>query len=170
VVAGGESLVWHAGGVLLAETARRRGLTWELSAWCRVWRRPLAVHGPGKVVLDLALTVALGGDAACDIGLLRAQPGVFGVVASDATVSRLIATLAEDVDQALAAIGDARAVARERVWRWAGAPRQDGLVVIDVDATLVTAHSERHSTFRTFQGWKKMLLNRHGSFRSHRTP
>jgi hypothetical protein len=65
-------------------------------------------------VLDLA--VALGGDAACDIAVLRAQPGVFGPVASDPTVSRLIATLATDADAALAAITSARAVARERVW------------------------------------------------------
>lgn len=152
VVAGGESLVSHAGGVLLVETARRSGLARELSARCRVWRRPLAVHDPGKVVLDLALTVALGGDAACDIGVLRAQPGLFGLVASDATVSRLIATLAQEVDKSLAAIVSARAVARERVWGWAGAPRQDGLVVIDVDATLVTAHSEKEQATRT---WKK---------------
>jgi hypothetical protein len=44
----------------------------ELAARCRVWRRPLAVHDPGKIVVDLALAVALGGDAACDIGVLRA--------------------------------------------------------------------------------------------------
>jgi hypothetical protein len=43
-------------------------------------------------------------------------------VASDSTVSRLIVTLAEDVDQALAAIVGARAVARERVWGWSGIP------------------------------------------------
>src|SRR3954447_26028241 len=41
--------------------------------------RPLAVHDPGKIVLDLALAVALGGDAAADIAVLRAQPGVFGL-------------------------------------------------------------------------------------------
>jgi len=62
-------------------------------------------------------------------------------VASDPTVSRLIARLAEDADGALGAISSARAVARERVWGWAGAPVQDGQVVIDLDATLLTAHS-----------------------------
>ena len=41
----------------------------------------------GKIVLDLAVAVALGGDAACDVAVLRAQPGVFGLVASDPTVS-----------------------------------------------------------------------------------
>jgi DDE family transposase len=152
VAAGGESLVSHAGGVLLVETARRSGLAKELSVRCRVWRRPLAVHDPGKIVLDLAAAVALGGDCAADIAVLRAQPGVFGLVASDATVSRLVRTLAEDVDNALAAIASARAVARERVWGWAGAPIQQGHVVIDMDATLVSAHSEKEQASRT---WKK---------------
>jgi DDE family transposase len=152
VIAGGESLVSHAGGALLVETARRSGLAKELSARLGPWRRPLATHDPGKIVLDLAVAVALGGDAACDVAVLRAQPGVFGPVASDPTVSRMIATLAQDADAALAAITNARAVARERVWGWAGAPVQDGKVVIDLDATLLDAHSEKEQASRT---WKK---------------
>jgi Transposase DDE domain group 1 len=103
-------------------------------------------------VLDLAIAVALGGDAACDIGVLRAQPGVFGSVASDPTVSRLIKVLAADATAALTAISRARAVARERVWQVAGAPLQDGRVVIDMDASLVTAHSDKQDATRT---WKK---------------
>jgi len=51
------------------------------------------------------------------------------------------ATLAEDLEATLGAITAARATARERVWSWAGAPVQDGWVVVDLDATLVTAHS-----------------------------
>jgi Transposase DDE domain group 1 len=152
VIVGGESLVSHAGATLLVETARRSGLARQLSALLGPWRRPGATHDPGKVVLDLAIAVALGGDAACDIAVLRAQPGVFGPVASDPTVSRLIARLAEDPDAALEAIITARAVARERVWNWAGAPLQDGQVVIDLDATLVPAHSEKQDATRT---WKK---------------
>jgi hypothetical protein len=152
VIVGGESLVSHAGGSLLVHTARAAGLSRELSARLGPWRRPLAIHDPGKIVLDLAVAVALGGDCAADVAVLRAQPGVFGLVASDPTVSRLVATLAADVDAALGAIGSARAVARERVWGWAGAPVQDGKVVIDLDATLVIAHSEKESATRT---WKK---------------
>jgi hypothetical protein len=152
VIAGGESLVSHAGGVLLVETTRRSGLAGQLTRLLGRWRKPLAVHDPGKIVADLAIAVALGGDAACDIAVLRAQPGVFGQVASDPTVSRLIATLAADADQAVAAISTARAAARERVWQVAGAPVQDGHVVIDMDASLVTAHSDKQDATRT---WKK---------------
>ena len=152
VIAGGESLVSHAGGVLLVETARRSGLSQGLSRLLGPWRLPLATHDPGKIVTDLAIAVALGGDAACDVAVLRAQPGVFGPVASDPTVSRLITRLAVDADDALAAISSARAQARERVWHHAGAPVQNGQVVIDLDATLVTAHSEKQDATRT---WKK---------------
>jgi hypothetical protein len=152
VIAGGESLVSHSGGVLLVETARRSGLSGQLSRLLGPWRKPLAVHDPGKIVTDMAIAVALGGDAACDIAVLRAQPGVFGRVASDPTVSRLITTLAADADAALAAISAARARARERVWNHAGAPTQDGRVVIDMDASLVTAHSDKQQASKT---WKK---------------
>jgi len=152
VMIGGESLVSHAGGSLLVGTAGVAGLSGELSRRLGPWRRPLAIHDPGKIVLDLAVAVALGGDCAADIAVARAQPGVFGLVASDPTVSRLVATLARDVEAALGAIGSARAAARERVWGWAGAPVADGRVVIDLDATLVTAHSEKESATRT---WKK---------------
>jgi len=152
VIVGGESLMSHAGGVLLVETGRRSGLAGQLSRLLGRWRKPLAIHDPGKIVADLAIAVALGGDAAADIAVLRAQPGVFGAVASDPTVSRLISTLAEDADPALAAINTARAAARERVWGRAGAPLQDGRVVIDLDASLVTAHSDKQDATRT---WKR---------------
>jgi hypothetical protein len=64
-------------------------------------------------------------------------------------VSRLITRLAADADDALAAIAAARAGARERVWHHAGAPVQQGQVVIDLDATLVTAHSDKEDATRT---------------------
>ena len=152
VIAGGESLVSHAGGVLLVETARRCGLAGQLTRLLGRWRKPLAIHDPGKIVTDLAIAVALGGDAAADIAVLRAQPGVFGLVASDPTVSRLIGRLADDADEAVAAISAARAAAREQVWKVAGAPVQDGRRVIDLDATLLDAHSEKQDATRT---WKK---------------
>jgi hypothetical protein len=107
--------VSHAGATLLVETARRSGLAHQLSRLLGPWRLPLAVHDPGKIVLDLALAVALGGDAAADVGVLRAQPGVFGRAASDPTVSRLIGRLAQDAERAVAAINVARASGRDRV-------------------------------------------------------
>src|SRR4051812_44954127 len=123
----------------------------------RPWQRPLARHRPGKVLLDLAVALAVGGDCLADIGQLRAAPEVFGPVASDPTVSRLIDVLAADAPTALAAIAAARAATRKRAWQLAGEHAPDHGVeaaaplVIDVDATLVTAHSEKECAAPTFK-------------------
>lgn len=119
----GVPAIGHAGGVLLTETIRVTGLDGAVSRALSPWRKQLAVHDPGKVVLDLAIALALGGDALSDIATLRAEPGVYGRVASDPTVSRVIAALAQDADRALAAIDTARARAREAAWTLAGVTR-----------------------------------------------
>ena len=51
-----------------------------------------------KVMADLAVCVALGGRCLSDVALLRCQGEVFGPVASDPTVSRLVGTLADHVE------------------------------------------------------------------------
>ena len=81
--------------------------------------------------------------------VLRAEPGVLRPVASDPTVSRTIDALAADAAAALTAIDTARAAARARVWALAGEHAPDhGIdardpLVIDLDATLVTSHSDK---------------------------
>ena len=128
-----------------------------LSASLVPWRKPQAVHDPGKVLLDLAIGTAIGGDCLADIAVLRTEPAVFGAVASDPTVSRLIDRLACDVTSSLAAINTARAAARARVWALAGANAPDHgadgdrPLVIDLDATLVTAHSEKERAAPNFK-------------------
>ena len=87
--------------------------------------------------------------------MLREQPHLAGPVASDPVVSRLISLLAHDAPRALKAIRAARASARERAWALAGdaAPGSgDGPVIIDLDATIVIAHSEKEQAAPT---WKK---------------
>jgi hypothetical protein len=150
-------VVSHAGGVLLTAAIARVGLDHVLSEALAAWRKPHAVHDPAKVVLDLAVTLAVGGDCLADIVLLRAAPAVFGPVGSDPTVSRTIDALAADAPAALAAIDAARSAARARAWQLAGehAPDRDieaaKPLVIDVDATLVTAHSEKEHAAPTFK-------------------
>lgn len=90
VEGGGRGVVSQVGSVLLVETVRKSGLDTAMSAALASWHKPRAVHGPGKILLDVALAVALGGDCLADVGMLRAEPGVFGPVASDPTVSRLV--------------------------------------------------------------------------------
>lgn len=123
------------------ETVRRTGLDQAISAAPAPWRKPRSVHDPGKVLLDLA--VALGGDCPADVGILRAEPAVFGPVASDPTVSRLVDTRAASGEKALRVVRAARAEVRKRVWRLADrqAPDADGAVTVDLDGVLVIAHS-----------------------------
>jgi hypothetical protein len=138
-------------------TARRTGLTSGLSAALGPWRKPLASHDPGKVVVDLAVALVIGGDCLADIGLLRAEPGVFGAVASDPTASRLITTLAADAPKGLAVIDAARGQARAVAWARTGDRAPDhGIdihapLIIDIDATLVSAHSDKESAALTFK-------------------
>ena len=150
----GRAVVSQAGSVLLVETARKIGLDRAISAALAPWRKPRAVHDPGKVLLDLALAVALGGDCLADVALLRSEPAVFGPVASDPTVSRLIDTLATAGGKALTAIRAARAEVRNHVWKLAAgrAPDADGRVTVDLDGVLVIAHSDKQDAAPT---WKK---------------
>jgi hypothetical protein len=155
VSADGKGIVSQAGALLLAQSMRAAGLDRGLTAALERWRSPRAVHDPGKIIADMVMTLALGGDCLADIAVLRAQPGLAGPVASDPVVSRLVSALAADAPRALAAVRRARAAARERAWSLAGdaAPGTDGsLVTVDIDATIVLAHSEKEKAAPT---WKK---------------
>jgi hypothetical protein len=150
----GRAVVSQAGSVLLVETVRKTGLDQAISQVLAPWRKPRAVHDPGKILLDVALAVALGGDCLADIAMLRCEPALFGPVASDPTVSRLIGTLASSGEKALQAIRSARSEVRQRVWSLAGenAPDADGQVTVDLDGVLVIAHSDKQDAAAT---WKK---------------
>src|SRR6202167_3818327 len=155
VSADGTGLVSQAGGLLLTQTLQATGLEAGLTAALQRWRAPRAVHDPGKIITDLAVALALGGDCLADIAVLRAEPGLHGLVASDPVVSRLVTRLAADAPRALKAIRAARAAARQRAWELAGeaAPGADGtLIPLDIDATIVTAYSEKDQATPT---WKK---------------
>jgi len=94
-------------------------------------------HDPGRTLRDLAVMVADGGDCLADLRALRDQPSLFGEVPSDATAWRALAALEEG---RLTAVRAARAAARARVWELAGTPER---VMLDLDATLVSAHSDK---------------------------
>ena len=145
---------------MLLQTARVSGLAGGLVRGLSRWRTPRSVHDPGKTVLDLVVAVALGGDCLADVAVVRAQPQLFGAVASDPTISRLVECLAADPAGAITAIRSARAAARQVVWarRW---PVSDtGRVVVDLDATLVGAYSDKEGATPNFKrgfGFHPML-------------
>ena len=96
VSADGSGIVSQAGALLLIQTLRVTGLDRGLSAGLARWQPNRAVHDSGKIIADLAVTLALGGDCLADIAVLRAEPALFGPVASDPVVSRLVGQLAGD--------------------------------------------------------------------------
>lgn len=140
--------------LLLLRTVETLGSAWGLSRALARWRKPAAVHDPGKIVVDPAIAVVLGGDCLADIGALRAEPRILGLVASDPAVSRMITTLARDAPKALAAIDSAQVAARAVAWTRAGRHAPDHRIdaehplTIDLDATLVTAHSDKEHAHR----------------------
>jgi Transposase DDE domain group 1 len=106
VTADGKGIAAHAGTRLLAEVAEFTGLSDALSVALAPTVRRTRRHDPGRVLLDVALTLADGGDCLSDLAVLRDQPGLFGSVASTPTASRVIDAV--DADR-LAAIRSARA-------------------------------------------------------------
>lgn len=151
VSADGSGVVGHAGARLLADLADATGLTAAYSAALRSLRPRGTGHDPGRVATDLAVMLADGGEAIADLAVLRDQAGVFGPVASTPTAWRLLADTGE---AALASLRAARGSAREVAWMQAAetgegipAARAGGRelpgLVLDLDATLVTCHSEK---------------------------
>jgi Transposase DDE domain group 1 len=148
VTSDGEGLVSHAGSALLAQIADKSGLTQALSVRLACLKQRDSGHDPGRVVRDLAVMLADGGDCLADLGAVRDQDVLFGQVASDSTAFRVIDKVA-CTPGLLEALADAHARARERVWALSGAPQR---VTIDVDATLVTSHSEKEGAAGTYKG------------------
>jgi Transposase DDE domain group 1 len=148
VVSDGEGLVSHAGVGLLAEAADRLGLTRALSGGLAVMRQRRGGHDPGRVVRDLAVMLADGGDCLSDLRAVRDQQPLFGAVASNATAFRVIDEIARD-PALLAAVREARASARAQAWAAGAAPER---LIIDIDATLITSHSDKDGAAGTFKG------------------
>jgi len=148
VAADGAGLVSHAGAALLAEVADRVGLTRELSRALVGLVERRRRHDPGRVIRDLAVMLADGGDCLSDLRAVRDQQPLFGPVASDTTAFRLIDRLAGD-PEVLDALRAARARARARAWKLGARPAQ---IVIDVDATLIGAHTEKEGAAVNFKG------------------
>ena len=146
VTADGTGLVGHAGSALLAGAADRVGLTRALSAAMAPTRQRASAHDPGVVLRDLVVMLADGGDCLADLGGLRDQEDLFGQVASDSTAFRVIDSIDE---QCLERLRSAVATARSRAWKLGARPER---TVIDVDATLTAASSDKQQAAGNFKG------------------
>ena len=159
VTGGGTGVVAHAGSVGLRLVGDRTGLTEQLSK-ALTRRSFVPVHDRGRVLVDVAVMIADGGEAIADIEVLRHQEPVLGAVASQATVWRALDEISTGQVKKIAV---ARARARRHVWgllaegeagfpasRVAGTDLGE-VVVLDVDATVVIAHSEKEQATPTFK-------------------
>ena len=159
VSADGAGVVAHAGNVATRLLADQVGLTGALAA-AMARRGFTPIHDRGRVLVDVAVLIAGGGEAIADIDVLRHQSAVLGSVASAPTVWRARHELDEVTPAVAKRIDKARATVRAHVWSQlpGGLPASEvadtdlgDTVVLDVDATLVTTHSEKENAASTFK-------------------
>jgi hypothetical protein len=145
VTGGGKGLVNHAGTRLLVDLGDSLGLTDALSDAMAPTKVRCRGHDRGEVLVDLAVMIADGGETISELRVLRDQPELFGVVASHPTAWR---TLHAVDAAALERIKTARAATRAAAWAKGVDP---GFYVIDIDATLVGAHSDKQEAAPTYK-------------------
>lgn len=136
---GGAGVVAHVGLHALGAFADRLGLSHLLSSRIAPRGERLPVHDRGKVLTQMALVVAGGGESCADVEHLRLQSELFGHVASDSTVYR---TFHELDDDALAELAKATAAVRAKVWDRLALTSATSPVYLDIDASLIEVHSE----------------------------
>ncbi|MCA1679489.1 MAG: transposase [Actinobacteria bacterium] len=146
VVADGKGLTSRAGTAMLALLADQIGLTDALEDGLVHTRERRCAHPPGRVFCDLAVMVADGGRCVSDLGALGDQVAMFGEIASGSTARRVLLEVGERERDAIRV---ARARARERAWAAGAAPER---VILDFDATLITAHSDKQQAAGNYKG------------------
>ena len=151
VTADGQGAVSHAGAELLRELAGFTGLidAWDHSFLISTYKS-VPVHYPGSVLADLAVAIADGADSISDLKVLRDQPRLFGSVASKPTAWRVLDR--RDARPHLCGLRRGRAEARARAWAAGAEPDLSSELCLDVDATIVHAHSDKELAAPT---WKR---------------
>lgn len=138
VTADAHGICSHVGAALLGELSDRLGLTGELGRRANLGLRAGACDR-GVVLRDLVVMLADGGDCVSDLATLRDQPELFGAVCSVPTAWRVLTEELPADRRGIAALWSALARVREGAWALGAAPA--GPLRIDLDATLVEAHS-----------------------------
>ena len=163
VTAGGSGIVSHAGLALLRSLADNIGLTGGLSG--ALASRRLLVHDRGRVLTDLACAIADGAEVISDFRVMADQGELFGLVASVPTCWRALSEIAAGGSRPLARVTAAVNASRRRAWAAAVARHGalpgvrvadkvlQGVTCIRLDASVVTAHSDKELAEPNFKGF-----------------
>jgi hypothetical protein len=147
---GGSGVVAHVGLHALCAFADRLGLGASLSSAIPVRGERSPLHDRGKVLVQQMAVIAGGGESCADIEYLRSEASLFGFVPSDSTVWRTFHEITGVTRKNLLA---AFAEVRTTVWSRSAATMGTDPVVLDIDASLVTIHTEaKQGTGPTYKG------------------
>jgi hypothetical protein len=149
VTADGTGVASHAGAQLLRELAAATGLVESRNEALIGTYKAMPTHLPGKVLADMAVAIADGATSISDLAALRDQPELFGTVASDPIAWRVLDRVS---NEHVGAIRAGRAKAREAAWAAGAAPDLGAELHLDIDATVLIAHSEKEDAMPT---WKR---------------
>jgi hypothetical protein len=150
VETGDTAVAAHVGLHALGRFADRLDLGRTLSAAIPWTGERAPLHDRGKVLVQMALVLAGGGETCSDIEHLRFQDDLFGHTPSDSTVYR---TFRQIDGKVLARIDKAIATVRRGVWQRLTPSIGDNPVILDIDSTLVEVHSEnKDGTGPTYKG------------------
>ncbi|MFI7643882.1 transposase [Nonomuraea sp. NPDC049400] len=119
----------------------------------------------GVVLVQLAVAITLGATSMRQIALLAHHEQLLGAPPSDSTIRRALEPVGAD-ELLRSRLTRAKARVRRHVWRLIAATETGfpwlhvagkvltGWIVIDLDATLITAHSNKEGASATFKkGW-----------------
>jgi hypothetical protein len=149
VTALGERLVSHAGLGMLAEVADLSGLTAGLNAIFTLdghrWRR----HPPGVTIVRAASAIADGMTNISQAALLcGSRPSMFSRPSSPSTMRRALCSLGNE----LMTVRLDQVMCQARTRAWIAARFVPASLTLDIDATLLTAHSEKQWAAPTYKG------------------
>ncbi|MEZ2392224.1 IS1380 family transposase [bacterium RCC_150] len=154
----GQSLVSHAGLNVLTSFVDALGFRGLCEDRLGQFVPSGARHRPGSLLGSLGVMLAAGGEHATDLDILRSSPGLFGPVPSNATVSRFFERTVANPELFSHGFETLTRELRARAWDAAGnrnpaarATAADPLV-LDLDATLVTSHSDKENVAGTYKG------------------
>lgn len=154
----GQSLISHAGVKVLTGFMDALGFGRLCEDRLRQFVPSGARHRSGKLLGSLAAMLAAGGEHASDLDILRSSPGTFGQLPSNATVSRFFERTVTNPELFSYGFETLTVQLRTRAWDAAG-DRNPALTAtaadplnIDIDATLVTSHSDKENAAGTYKG------------------